>query len=120
MCSAPEYCPTRLLVCSELVLLGDDDEFLGEGTSTQYAADSVCNKYGNYGSKYSATSIFNPYGTYGSSYSTLSAYSTYAFTPPSLYCVTTDTKLNAVSKNTSIANAVDPDLLCAALEASGL
>jgi len=50
----------------------------------------------------------------------LSAYNEFTATPPALFCVTTDTPLNAVTKNTFIAGSIDPDALCAVLAANGL
>ena len=56
---------------AELLLFGGygHDDFLGCYDCSKYDSDSICNKYGTYGSKYSSDSIWNKYGTYGSKYS---------------------------------------------------
>ena len=56
--------------------------YLGCLNCSEYAADSVWNKYGSSGSPYSAESIFNHYGQFGSKYSTESACNPYATNPP--------------------------------------
>ena len=49
--------------------LYSDKKFMGCLDCGRYDSDSICNEYGNYGSKYSSDSVFNEYGTYGSKYS---------------------------------------------------
>jgi hypothetical protein len=56
--------------------------FLGRVTSNTFAADSLGNPYGAYGSPYSATSIFNSFGSYGSQFSSTSAFNDLATNPP--------------------------------------
>jgi hypothetical protein len=56
--------------------------YLGCLNCSEYAADSVWNKYGSSGSPYSAESIFNHYGQFGSKYSTESACNPYSTDPP--------------------------------------
>lgn len=56
--------------------------FLGCLNCGKYDSGSVCNKYGEFGSKYSTTSIWNKYGEYGSKYSNLSPWNKYASEPP--------------------------------------
>ncbi len=41
------------------------DKFLGCVNCNKSSADSICNKYGKYGSPYSQESIFNKHTTYG-------------------------------------------------------
>lgn len=43
---------------------------------------SVCNKYGEYGSRYQDISIWNPYGTYGSKYNDESPWNRYSDNAP--------------------------------------
>jgi hypothetical protein len=105
--------------CSSVILVGDDATFLGNARASQVAADGVCNQVSPFGSPVGANSIFNQVGTYGSSVSSLSAYNTIASTPPALLCEETGEILARVSKNGMVAGAVDPDKLCAVLEASG-
>jgi hypothetical protein len=120
-CAPASFCaPAPSVICSDLVVVANDGTYLGEATSNAFAVDGVCNEFSQYGSEFSATSIFNDFGTYGSQFSTLSAYNQFTTTPPVLYCISTDTVLNAVSKNTFVAGAIDPDFLCAVLAANGL
>ena len=67
-------------VGSALLLYGGEDNkvFLGCLTCNQYAANSVLNEYGEFGSRYSSTSIRNGFGDYGSKYSDYSACNQYA------------------------------------------
>ena len=122
VCSPPTLCePPPSVGCPELVLLANDGTFLGEATSNAFASDGVCNEFGQHGSPFAAESIFNQFGQYGSPFASLSAYNEFSSTPPVLYCVTTDTFFNSVSKNTFAAgNPIDPDALCAVLAANGL
>jgi len=39
------------------IVVGDDGEFLGRFSSSRYDSDSICNKYGDHGSRYSSDSI---------------------------------------------------------------
>lgn len=59
-------------------------QFLGVISSVRYGDKSICNPYGNFGSKYSGLSVFNRYGEYGSRYSDFSAYNPRAEYPPVL------------------------------------
>ena len=68
-----------------LIYAADGRTFLGLVTSNTYAADSIGNPYGRYGSEYSSTSIFNKFGTYGSQVSSTSAFNDLASSPPILY-----------------------------------
>ena len=67
-----------------LLLYGgsNQDVFLGCLNCNRYASDSVCNRYGTFGSRYSAESIWNRYGVYGSRYSGTSPWNRYASNPP--------------------------------------
>lgn len=123
VCAPPTHCepapPPIPGGCADLVLVADDGTYLGDATSNEYATDGVCNEYSSYGSAYSSTSIFNDSGTYGSEYSLESAYNASTWTPPFLYCVTTDEVWNPVTKNDLLDEAIDPDLLCRALAENG-
>ncbi len=94
----------------ESFLLANDGQYLGRLTLNQYAADSIFNQYGSYGSQYSATSIFNKYGNYGSPYSSLSPYNAYSNTPPVMYLFG---RINSyLTKNLYLSHTiVDPDNL---------
>jgi hypothetical protein len=71
----------------DLYLRGDGykGEFLGCLTCNKYDSESICNKYGTYGSKYSSESIWNKYGTYGSKYSSESPWNKYSTNGPKIY-----------------------------------
>ena len=64
------------------IYAGDTGEYLGTLSADPYAADSVSNPYGEYGSEYNQNSINNPYGPYGSEYSNTSVNNPYATNPP--------------------------------------
>ncbi len=57
-------------------------QFLGVISSDRYSDKSICNRYGDYGSKYSDLSLLSQYGDYGSRYSDFSAYNPRAEYPP--------------------------------------
>jgi hypothetical protein len=67
----------------KIMIFGGEDHkvYLGCLNCTQYASDSVQNKY-TFGSQYQSESIFNRYGEYGSPYSDTSACNRYASDPP--------------------------------------
>ncbi len=67
-----------------LLLFGQKDhkQFLGCLNCGPYDSGSVCNKFGEYGSKFSATSIWNQFGEYGSRLSGLSPWNLFAIDPP--------------------------------------
>lgn len=69
---------------AELLLFGggSHDVFIGCLNCSEHDSGSVCNKYGDQGSKYNDTSIWNKYGGYGSKYSDLSPWNKYASNPP--------------------------------------
>jgi hypothetical protein len=60
----------------------DHTTYLGCMSCSEYAADSIMNKYGQHGSLYSSVSIWNHYSTFGSRYSSESACNRYANDPP--------------------------------------
>lgn len=67
-----------------LLLFGGDDHktFLGCLNCNKYDSGSICNKYGEHGSKYAGQSIWNKYGEFGSRYSSESPWNQYASNPP--------------------------------------
>ena len=69
-----------------LLLFGGEGHqtFLGCLNCGQYDSGSVCNKYGQQGSKYSSDSIWNKYGNYGSKYSNQSPLNKYASEPTAI------------------------------------
>jgi hypothetical protein len=109
---------TPITTCNKLSLVGDDGQFLGVASSSSLATDGVCNDLSSFGGKLGTYSIFNDLGNYGSSLSSKSAYNELTSTPPRLRCES-GTLLNPVTKNTLLANRIDPDVLCDTLEANG-
>ena len=71
------------LAPAKLMLFGGSGHkmYLGCLNCSQYATDSILNKYGSNGSAYSATSIWNHYSEFGSAYSTYSPCNSYATDP---------------------------------------
>ena len=69
-----------------LLLFGGEGRktFLGCLNCNQYDSGSICNKYGQQGSKYNSESIWNKYGNYGSKYSNESPWNRYASEPPAI------------------------------------
>ena len=69
-----------------LLLFGGEGHktFLGCLNCGQYAQGSICNKYGDQGSKYNTDSIWNKYGNFGSRYSNQSPWNKYASEPPAI------------------------------------
>jgi len=68
----------------ELLIFGDSNhkKFLGVLTKDQYNTDSICNRYGTYGSEYNSDSIWDRYSSYGDRYSDTSPWNPYASEPP--------------------------------------
>ncbi len=56
--------------------------YLGCLTCNQFQADSVCNRFGTYGSEFSSSSIWNQFGTYGSPFSSSSPWNQFSTTGP--------------------------------------
>ncbi|OKH12112.1 hypothetical protein NIES592_19035 [Fischerella major NIES-592] len=88
--------------------MAQDRTFLGIVSPNRYDSDSICNRYGDYGSRY-GNGIFNRYGKYGDRYSEQSAYNPRAEHPPLL--IKNQQIIGFVSKNPKIANRYDPDML---------
>jgi hypothetical protein len=58
--------------------------FLGCLNCNSFDADSVCNRFGNYGSAFATNSIWNQFGTYGSQFSTYSPWNSFSFSGPEI------------------------------------
>lgn len=67
-----------------LLLFGgsNHETFLGCLNCGRYDAASICNKYGDFGSRFNNKSIWNRYGDFGSRYSDSSPWNKYASNPP--------------------------------------
>ena len=66
------------------ILVGQDGQYLGTVSCSEYASEGIFSRYGAYGGQYSSTSIWNKYGTYGGRYGTYSAFSKYGGSPPEI------------------------------------
>ncbi|MCS7173981.1 MAG: hypothetical protein N0A24_11550 [Armatimonadetes bacterium] len=68
----------------ELLLFGGRDHrvFLGCLNCGRFDPDSVCNRFGEYGSRFSSRSIWNRFGDYGSRFSPYSPWNRLALYPP--------------------------------------
>lgn len=77
---------TNIFAAETIHLYGgsNQDKYLGCVNCAKYDADSICNKYGTYGSKYNDESIWNKYGTYGSKYNSESPWNKYSTDAPVL------------------------------------
>jgi PKD domain len=56
--------------------------YLGCLNCNQFQADSVCNKFGTYGSQFQSNSIWNQFGTYGSQFSSYSPWNQFSNSGP--------------------------------------
>ncbi len=68
----------------KIMLFGGEDHkvYLGCLSCSEFASDSLLNKFGNFGSSFSALSIYNDFGIYGSSFSATSPCNDFATDPP--------------------------------------
>ena len=92
-------------------LIADDGTYLGLVSSNRFESDSICNRFGDHGSRFASDSVRNRFSTYGSSFGFQSAYSSYATSPPVIYV--NARAIGYLTKNDSLAGAVDPDVLFA-------
>lgn len=58
--------------------------FLGCLNCGNYESSSICNAYGQFGSRYQSDSIWNAYGEYGSKYNSSSPWNKYASNAPAI------------------------------------
>jgi hypothetical protein len=86
-------------------VIAEDGTYLGK-VDNQYAAESIFNEYGSYGSKYATPSIWNKYGNYGGTYSTQSPFNQYSATPPAL--VRSGKVLAYLTVNRATKGAISP------------
>lgn len=88
---------------------------LGQVSSDMYAANSILNEYGAYGSPYQTNSIFNAYGTYGGAYGTNSACNSYATSSTAPQIWWNGQFVAYLTTNSFVPNSVSPVTLVAAL-----
>lgn len=63
-------------VRADILLFTESNDFRGCFDCSRYDSDSICNRYGDYGSRYSSNSIWSRYGA-GSRYDTDSPFARY-------------------------------------------
>ena len=82
----PVATPPALPTPSRVELWGGANHavFLGCWNCNQFAAESVFNQFGQYGSRFSQTSIWNHFAQYGSEFNTNGACNQFASNPPIL------------------------------------
>ncbi len=92
---------------SNAYLVGQDGAYLGVVSSDQYAAESICNQYGQFGSPYAAKSVWNKYAQYGGTYASNGAYNPMAQKPPLI--IQNGQRIGILTKNPNIEGGTDPD-----------
>lgn len=88
-------------------LVGQDGVYLGVVSSDQYAAESICNQYGQFGSPYAAKSVWNKYAQYGGTHASNGAYNSMAQNPPLI--IQNGQPIGILTKNPNIKGGTDPD-----------
>ncbi|MEP0886049.1 hypothetical protein NDI49_31435 [Trichocoleus sp. ST-U3] len=89
-------------------IVGADNQNLGVVSSERYDDQSICNKYGAFGSRYSATSVWNPYGEYGGRYSDKGTLNPRTSTPPRIVF---DGGSIYITNNPRLPNRIAPEIL---------
>jgi hypothetical protein len=92
------------------VVFGGDGTFLGTVTTDRYDQDSICNRFGEYGSKFNE-SIFNTFGTHGGKFSELGSYNRNATHPPRVIDVQRRVLVAYITKNPRFQPRLDPDVI---------
>ncbi len=54
------------------------DKYLGCLTCNKHESESICNKFGRYGSDFNTDSIWNTFGTYGNEYNQISPWNEFS------------------------------------------
>lgn len=77
---------TEAVSAQELLLFGDKnhDKFIGCLNCGKFDSGSICNKFGDYGSKFSDKSIWNKFGDFGSQFSDRSPWNKFGNIPPAI------------------------------------
>jgi hypothetical protein len=99
------------------VIVANDGQPLGVITQNEFAANSILNEFGKYGSEFSATSIFNQFGKYGGEFSRLSPFNQFTRTPPQIVSVQ-GRFVAYLTKNKFMTPAIDPHLLIGLLKSA--
>ncbi len=71
----------------QLLLFGGQNQsvYLGCLTCGQFNVESICNRFGNYGSEFNSFSIWNQFGTYGSEFNSFSPWNEFSSFGPGIY-----------------------------------
>lgn len=101
---------TPYRVLAQAVIIGGDGKFLGIVTQDRFAQDSICNRFGEYGSKFSE-SVFNEFGTYGGKFSELGSYNRNATRPPIVIDLQRRVLIAYITKNPRFRPRIDPDII---------
>lgn len=80
-----EVLPEEQIGLSIFFIFAQDGQFLGFVNDNRFDPDSICNGFGQYGSKFAQTSIWNDFGPYGGDFGSLSAFNNLTSTPPVLF-----------------------------------
>ncbi len=99
------------------VVVANDGQPLGVITQNEFAANSILNEFGKYGSEFSATSIFNQFGKYGSEFSQLSPFNEFTSTPPKIITPSGQV-VGYLTKNKFKTPAIDPHALIGLLKSA--
>ncbi|GEM_PF-3988591 len=94
-------------------------QFLGDVSSNCFAANSITNEFGAYGSEFSATSIRNEFGAWGSQFSTRSATNEFASTPPIVVRTSDQKVIGYLSENIAKLPRIDTSNLLGYLKGAG-
>lgn len=92
-------------------------QFLGTINANPFDPNSLCNAFGNYGSRFSQTSVWNQFSNYGSNFATYSAFNNFTSTPPIIFANTQP--LAYLSTNSILAPRLDSTYLLNLMVAAG-
>ena len=101
----------------KVIVVAQDEEYLGEFSSNEFAVESICNQFGTYGSKFSVTSIWNEFSIYGSAFSDFSAFNDLATQPPML--IGQNDIVGYLTTNSTVVGAISPHGICQRLKDAG-
>lgn len=112
-----EVLPEEEISASVFFIFAHDGQFLGFVNDNRFDPDSICNGFGQYGSKFSQTSIWNDFGPYGGDFGSLSAFNNLSSTPPVLFDEIGP--LAYVTTNSVLTPRLDSFYLLALLQGAG-
>ncbi len=89
--------------------------FLGQVSSNEFAANSILNQFGLYGSQFATNSIFNSFGLWGSAFQISGVCNTFGGASSVPRIVRNGVIVGYVTKNSFVSGGIDPATLVAAL-----